>query len=182
MALLDYVDKQDKIIGTTTYDKIIAKKLIHRIARVFLFDDQGQIYVQRRSLHLQSAPGLWDQSAAGHVDAGEDYVQAAVRELYEELGLQNLPLKFCLKYYDNEAHHKYGYLSRFNSLFIGNYDGSTITVDPGEVMDGKWLTTTKLEAWMEKSPQDFAEAFIVVYRRYKKWLKEHTGSRVDIIV
>ena len=32
-------------------------------------------------------PGLWDSSASGHVDSGEDYDTTAVREVREEIGL-----------------------------------------------------------------------------------------------
>ena len=34
-----------------------------------------------------TAPGRWDSSCSGHLDSGEDYAPAAVRELREEIGL-----------------------------------------------------------------------------------------------
>ena len=33
------------------------------------------------------SPGLWDSSAAGHVESGENYISCANRELKEELEL-----------------------------------------------------------------------------------------------
>ena len=43
--------------------------------------------MQKRSLLKESYPGCWDISSAGHLDAGEEPLQGAVRELKEELGI-----------------------------------------------------------------------------------------------
>jgi isopentenyldiphosphate isomerase len=59
----------------------------HLAAFVWVFDAARRILLQRRSLDKDAWPGCWDASAAGHVAAGESAVEAAVRELAEELGL-----------------------------------------------------------------------------------------------
>ena len=48
---------------------------------------RGDLYLQRRALHKDCDPGLWDSSSAGHVDRGEDYEVAAHRELRATDGL-----------------------------------------------------------------------------------------------
>ncbi|MCZ6723866.1 MAG: NUDIX domain-containing protein, partial [Gammaproteobacteria bacterium] len=50
-------------------------------------NNQGQLFIQKRSMSKDNQPGLWDSSAAGHVDSGEDYHSCAIRELAEELGV-----------------------------------------------------------------------------------------------
>src|SRR5207237_10691982 len=45
-------------------------------------------FLQKRSLQKDRQPGLWDSSASGHLDCGEDYDACAVRETREEIGLQ----------------------------------------------------------------------------------------------
>ncbi len=45
------------------------------------------LLVQKRSSGKDSYPGCWDISAAGHVSAGDDYLESAIRELGEELGI-----------------------------------------------------------------------------------------------
>ena len=47
----------------------------------------GMILLQRRSMAKDLFPGWWDISVGGHVDAGESYDEAVVRELREELGI-----------------------------------------------------------------------------------------------
>ena len=64
-------------------------KLLHRAIHVFVFNKVGQLYLQRRSMAKDTAPGKWVSSCSGHVNSGEDYDKAAGRELIEEIGLHN---------------------------------------------------------------------------------------------
>ncbi|MGP4076140.1 NUDIX hydrolase [Halobacillus sp. K22] len=52
----------------------------------------GKLYLlfQKRSADKAEFPGLYDISAAGHIEAGENIIQAGLREIYEELGLSLL--------------------------------------------------------------------------------------------
>jgi isopentenyldiphosphate isomerase len=60
----------------------------HIASYVWVFDGKGRILLQRRAPHKDAWPGRWDASAAGHVEAGETAIEAARRELAEELGLE----------------------------------------------------------------------------------------------
>lgn len=166
MANIDVVNDHDEVIDSVPYEEMARKQLRHRIARIFLFDKQGRLYLQRRSMKMGVAPGLWDQSAAGHVDPGEDYEQAAYRELQEELGIK-VDLGFLIKYYAEEAHPKYKPMRRFQAIFVGQYNGELMKLDPEEVMDGKWVSIDELEEWLVSRPTDFTPAFIDAYQRYK---------------
>ena len=46
------------------------------------------VLLQKRSLCKDSNPGNYDISSAGHVDAGDETLESALRELQEELGIQ----------------------------------------------------------------------------------------------
>jgi len=63
----------------------------HRAIHVWIVTPDDQILLQRRSIRKENNPGLWDVSAAGHVSAGEDLLDSAVREVREELGLTLRP-------------------------------------------------------------------------------------------
>jgi len=168
MADIEVVNEHDVVIDTVPYEEMVEKQLRHRIARVFLLNKDGRLYLQRRSMKMGVAPGLWDQSAAGHVDPGEDYAQAAYRELEEELGVKNTILNLLVKYYAEEAHPSGKPMRRFQAIYTGEYDGQSMRLDPEEVMDGKWVSITELEDWMKRSPQEFTGAFIDAYKRYKE--------------
>ena len=45
------------------------------------------VLLQKRSRDKDSYPGCYDVSSAGHLQAGDDFLPAALRELEEELGL-----------------------------------------------------------------------------------------------
>ncbi len=55
--------------------------------------------LQKRSAHVRSGAGKWDDSVAGHVDEGETYLEAATRELAEEIGVVNTDLEEVGYYY-----------------------------------------------------------------------------------
>jgi isopentenyldiphosphate isomerase len=76
-----------------------ARGLWHRTVHVWLYREGPEILLQKRSAHKDSHPGLWDVSAAGHMNVGEDPVSSARRELREELGLDMgaEPLRFVEK-------------------------------------------------------------------------------------
>ena len=78
---IDIVDEQDTVIGTTTKHEAQTKGLRHRIVRITLEDGAGNVLLQKRNDDKELYPGCWDSAAAGHVGAGEDYLQAAEREL-----------------------------------------------------------------------------------------------------
>lgn len=167
MANIDVVNENDEVIDSVPYEEVAKNQLRHRIVRVFLFDRNKRLYLQRRSMKMGVAPGLWDQSAAGYVDPGEDYERAAYRELKEELGV-SVPLTFLTKYYAEEEHPKYKPMRRFQTIHIGTYNGEPMKLDPEEVMDGKWASIDELEEWLADRPKDFTPAFIDAYRRYKE--------------
>ncbi len=97
LELVDVVDQNDTILYSLPKKEVCEEKeLFHRIAAVFVFLPNDDLVVQHRK-----KDNLFDHSAAGHVHSGETYLEAAKRELLEELGIQKdlkeisriLPLK-----------------------------------------------------------------------------------------
>lgn len=90
MIMTEYVarvDDYDNVVEIVT--RAVAGKYGYnvRIAAVLVFNDKNEILLQKVSLKKKKDAGKWSYSAAGHVDAGEDYPTAALRELKEELGI-----------------------------------------------------------------------------------------------
>lgn len=85
--MLPVVDGRDRVVGQERRGVVHERGLRHRAAHVLVFDQVGRLYLQRRSAAKDTHPGKWTSSASGHVDPGESYEQAALRELGEELGL-----------------------------------------------------------------------------------------------
>ncbi|MBC2846726.1 NUDIX domain-containing protein [Winogradskyella flava] len=60
----------------------------HNTIHLWLYTKAGEILLQQRSHKKAIHPLLWDVSAAGHIDAGETFIGAALRETKEEIGLE----------------------------------------------------------------------------------------------
>lgn len=58
-----------------------------RIAVCIMVEHDGHVLLERRAAHMRTFPRRW-VLPGGHVDPGEALVDAAVRELYEEVGLK----------------------------------------------------------------------------------------------
>src|SRR4030081_713278 len=86
--IFDVVNESDEIIGQRSRAEVHRLGLMHRAVHVLVFNSRGQVFLQKRSMTKDRQPGLWDSSASGHVDSGEDYDRCAIRELREELGLR----------------------------------------------------------------------------------------------
>ena len=79
--------KTTGVIGAAPRAEVHGNNLRHRAVHLFIFNRAGELLLQKRSRWKDRHPNLWDSSAAGHVGAGEEYDETAVRELREELGI-----------------------------------------------------------------------------------------------
>lgn len=59
----------------------------HRAVHVWIVTPGDRVLLQKRAAAKENYPSLWDVSCAGHLSAGESAIEAAIRELAEELGL-----------------------------------------------------------------------------------------------
>jgi isopentenyl-diphosphate delta-isomerase len=60
----------------------------HATVHIWLFTSDKKILLQKRALTKKVFPGIWDISVAGHIAAGEEILEAAKREIFEEIGLE----------------------------------------------------------------------------------------------
>lgn len=58
----------------------------HKVVQIFIVNENG-IMLQQRSMKKKSDPGKWCASASGHISAGESSINAALKEIKEELGV-----------------------------------------------------------------------------------------------
>lgn len=65
-----------------------SKGLWHRAAHIWFVNNKGEILLQKRADNIESHPGKFDISAAGHLSAGDTKISGALREVEEELGIK----------------------------------------------------------------------------------------------
>lgn len=165
--LAQIVDENDKPLRGGTLDEIQLNGLWHRIARVMVEDSDGRILLQLRAGGSNTYPDCWDNSAAGHVDEGEDFLEAAARELYEEIGLKSSELQEAA-YYKTFFTKDERVFNRFNKVFVVKVSpGTQFKVDPIEVAEVRWFTAEEVKALMKKDPSKFTDgAYDAINRLY----------------
>jgi isopentenyldiphosphate isomerase len=85
--LFDVVDDEDRVTGRRPGRECVRLGILHRAIAILLFDQGGDVYIQRRADWMGWYPDHWTLSVMGHVSSGETYEHAAKREMLEELGI-----------------------------------------------------------------------------------------------
>jgi len=165
--MFDIVDERDQVIGQAPRCECHGNPaLVHRVAHVLVFNSDGNLLLQLRAPHKDVQPGKWDTSVGGHLDPGEGYRQAAVREMGEELGVHGVPLTFLYKSRirnEYESENVATYLARYDGLirFAEDEISEIRFWTPGEIDAslGSGLFTPNFEeewamfrAWAQRSP------------------------------
>jgi isopentenyl-diphosphate delta-isomerase type 1 len=169
--LFDVVDESDKVIRQAPRHEVHEQGLRHRAIYVFVFNAQGQIYLQKRSMHKDYAPGTWASSCSGHLDAGETYDKAALRELGEEIGLH--VKKTPERWLRLRACEETGW--EFLWIYQMQNEGP-FTLNASEIEEGKWFTPAEITEGVTKRPQEFAPSFSFVWRRLALELEQGVPS------
>ncbi len=161
--MFDVVDENNQVVQQLPRGEVHSRGLRHRAVHIFVINPRGDIYLQRRSHLKDVAPLKWDSSAAGHLNVGESYADAAVRELHEELGIrvENTTLSAVIpagEGTDNE----------FVELRIAHHPGP-VKVQPEEIHSGTWFPPAVIDDWVKARPEDFAKGFVTCW---KAWMSD----------
>ena len=155
----DVVNERDEPVGRASRREVHSRGLRHRAVHILVFDHAGRVFLQKRSMRKDTSPGRWDSSCSGHVDAGEDYDAAAVRELQEELGLAGAaPVRWFRIEACRETAEKFTWVYRLHS------DGP-FALNTDEIEGGEWLTPAEMTQKVASRPEEYAPAFRLVWAR-----------------
>lgn len=136
--LVDLVDADDVVVGTITRAEMRATSARHRAVYVLVQRSDGAVLIGQRSFTKDFAPGAWDIGAGGVVAAGENYDEAAGRELAEELGVTGVPLEPL-----GPVRFESPGLRMVGRAYRVRHDGP-FTFDDGEVLRTEWVTVAEL--------------------------------------
>ncbi|NBD37266.1 MAG: NUDIX domain-containing protein [Verrucomicrobia bacterium] len=161
--LLDVVDAADRVIGTAPRGEVHRRGLFHRAVHILIKRADGDLFLQKRSAAKDTHPLKWDSSASGHLDAGESYPAAAVRELEEELGLVGARPAFLDRIEASPATD-----NEFVEVYGLHHEGP-FRLHPGEISGGRWVAPEELSAWIERDPDAFAPGFRTVLQCVRYW-------------
>jgi 16S rRNA (adenine1518-N6/adenine1519-N6)-dimethyltransferase len=157
--VFDVVDEEDRVTGQATRREVHEKGLLHRAVHVFVVNRHGELLLQKRSRFKDQHPGVWDSSVAGHLDAGEDYAAAAMRELEEEMGITGTEPEEIGRIQPCEAT---GW--EFVGLFLLQFWDGTPRFPCAEVEAVIWMKPDLVGQWVTLRPEDFASGFLECWK------------------
>ncbi|PAW72356.1 MAG: NUDIX hydrolase [Pedosphaera sp. Tous-C6FEB] len=159
--IFDVVDDRDRIISRQTRREVHLRGLKHRAVHVLVFNQRGELFLQKRSFKKDTFPGAWDSSASGHLDAGENYDTCAVRELREEIGLvvprcpkRQFKIDAC-----EETGREFVWVYRCDA-------NGPFRLNQEELECGAFFKPDHINRWMAERPRDFADAFRLVWKYF----------------
>ncbi len=163
------VDEQDVATGTMEKMEVHQKAMLHRAFSVFIFNNKGEMLLQKRSYSKYHSGGLWTNACCSHPQPGEDTMVAANKRLQEEMGFSTtLKKAFTFIYkapFDNGlTEHEYDH------VFVGTFNGS-IKPDPKEVEDFCYKSINALKQNLQNSGDHFTEWFKIALPKLEAYLK-----------
>ena len=134
---------------TVTRSKAHEEGIPHRTAHIWIVRKEGdsyQVLLQKRSAEKESFPSMYDTSSAGHIQAGDEPLESARRELFEELGIkaEDGDLKFAGRFHIKYAMPFHGKIFNDNEVaFVYVYekpvDAGSLVLQKEEVEEVKWF-------------------------------------------
>lgn len=140
-----------------------------------------EFLLQRRAEDKDSYPGCLDVSSAGHVDAGEDFIDAAQREVQEELGIkinkEDLYYLFTQKQTTEAVFHNEKFISNeINKVYLVNpkVNIDNICFQKDEISEIRWIESEALMELLNKSDEEICIKKQEYHKVYKFILNELT--------
>lgn len=146
---IDILNDDGKLSGKTCLKSEAHKNgFFHQSAHIWIFDKNKNVLIQKRAADKDTFPNLWDISVAGHISAGELPIDAAIREVEEEVGI-NIT-KNQLQYIGTSTHkvlHKTDLIDyELHHVYICslNFKIETLKIQQEEIAKIKMIALNKL--------------------------------------
>jgi len=189
--MLSFYDNELNEIGIELRSEIHSKGLLHQVVHCWIIDEacpEKWIYFQQRSYEKKDFAGLYDLSAAGHVDIGEEAEVAVKRETQEEIGIiiDSKKLKFIgtireemslNNFYNNEICQVYLYTTEDPEFHLGNEVEKMIKISFNEFK--KWILDSSEN--IVAFSMDSKSKFMIKSQEFCAHKKEYLESVVDFM-
>lgn len=159
------VNPKDEVLGLMEKQQAHVNGLLHRAFSVFLFNDEGEMLLQKRAAEKYHSPGQWTNAVCSHPRNDETYKDGARRRVKEELGIDvEITEKFHFIYkadvggglWEHELDH----------VFTGIYNAD-FNLNINEVEAVRYISIENLDKEMAENPEQFTEWFKIILEEYK---------------
>ena len=160
MEMIDVLNEDGSLTGRQASKKEVHEKgLWHRAAHIWFLNSKNEILLQKRAEHIESHPGEYDISAAGHLTAGDSKIEGAIREAEEELGIK-LNEKDLIKIGEirNESTQYNGtYINKeYSDVYVVRKDIpiEDFIIQEDEVDHIKYIPVEEFKGWVKDRKED----------------------------
>ena len=162
------INENDEILGLMEKMQAHENGILHRAFSVFLFNEKGEMLLQKRSANKYHSPNQWTNAVCSHPRINETYLEGAQRRLQEELGIEaELSPKFHFIYKADVGQNLWEH--ELDHVFTGSFNGE-VQLNPQEVSEVRSISMENLEKEMIEHPQNFTEWFKIILKEYKEHL------------
>lgn len=163
------VSEKDEILGVMDKMQAHENGILHRAFSVFLFNDKGEMLLQKRAADKYHSPNQWTNAVCSHPRMGETYMEAAKRRLKEELGIETpITYRFNFLYKADVGQNLWEH--ELDHVFTGNFEGE-FKLNEDEVSEVRYISIDELDKEMSANPENFTEWFKIILKEYKQHLE-----------
>ena len=163
--LLILVNDNDEIIGYEQKDICHeGNGILHRAFSIFIFNERGELLLQKRSSGKPLWPQYWSNSVCSHPRKGETYETASSRRLLEEIGMKS-DLTHLFKFRYQATFGDVGSENEVCVVFAGLSSGP-VKANPDEIEEWRFVEVSKLNDELKQRPEVFTPWFKMEWQRF----------------
>lgn len=171
MEMIDVFNENNEPLNySLSRDEVHEKKLWHRHVACWIMNNKGQILLQQRSFLKKKNPGVWSKTG-GHVDSGEEVLDAAKREVFEEVGLEVDDDKIIkIDFFKSTDPDSPFFL--YNYVFLSDLEEKDYVLQKEEVEKVKYFEIEELEQLKKDNNKEYA---------FSKWEQDDFDHQMKLL-
>ena len=173
------VDREDNEIGfISKSDAHNGSGVLHRAFSLFLFNDAGELLLQRRAPEKRLWGGFWSNSCCSHPRRGESLEVATSRRLLDELNFET-SLEHVYYFCYEASFGAAGSENELCHVFLGKTTNN-VRPNDSEIAGIRYISAAALEQEFDMCPEQFTPWFKQDWRELQLNYSEQLGRYCGI--
>lgn len=164
------VDSKDNSLGKMEKMEAHRSGNLHRAFSVFVYNDIGEMMLQRRAFSKYHSPGLWTNACCSHPKPEESTIDAAHRRLMEEMGFDCKLEEIFSFIYKAEVGNELTE-HEFDHVFTGKWNKPP-ELNSEEADDWKFMPIDAIRKDMIQNPSNYTVWFRIAFAEIENYLTQ----------
>lgn len=163
--LIDEIDWAGNLIRVHSKKELKEKMFLHKVSVVIPKGRNGKIILARRAKDKYPFPDTLCCSVGGKCISGENWDEAVIREMKEEIGKTYSLKRITFVNYDKEDYKAiFGVFTTEDEIDLDEFD-----LDSNEIQYVQEFSINEIIKKINETPEEFAPTFIVILREFVKY-------------